>query len=150
MGFPTPNAQAVSSGTVRTTAIVNYFSAGGTQAPTSFPAQSGIKSTLSGALTANTLKTMLNITGSAGSMYVLGLVANDATSRALRLKVTIDGSVTPAFDANGGAATSNNGISAAVLSGNPIRWKSSCLVEISSSLTETDKLTLGYMYNLES
>lgn len=142
----------VSSGgaSVATTSIVNYFSSGGTQAPTSFPAQSGIKSTLSGALTADTLKTMLNITGSAGSMYVLGLVANDATSRALRLKVTIDGNATPSFDANGGAATTNNGISAAVLSGPPIKWKTSCLVEIASSLTETDKLTLGHMYNLES
>lgn len=149
--FSTSSMVSSGGASVATTSIVNYFSSGGTQAPTSFPAQSGIKSTLSGALTANTLKTMLNITGSAGSMYALGVTVADATARTVRLKVTIDGNGSASFDATSSSiTTSSNGISAAVLTGPPIKWKSSCLVEIASSLPETDKLTLGYMYNVES
>ena len=117
-------------------------------------------SALSGALTAATAKTMLNITGSAGEMAWLALYSADATSRTVRIRVTVDGVTSPyAFDSITSAFTNTDyGIiavgnttstSISTLSLN-LKWRSSLLVEIYSSLTETDKLTLAYNYALEA
>lgn len=141
-----------------TTSIVSYFSTAGiVGAPILAQQLSGTKTSLSGALTANTLKTMLNISGSAGCMPQLALTRVDATARTVRLKVTVDGiTIFDITDAN--TSTANVGIAAAgeysgtnnIADGEPIRWRTTCLVEIASSITETDKIQLLYKYHLES
>ena len=119
----------------------------------------GEKVTLSGALTANTLKTMLNISG-AGVLKACAVQALNATSRTLRLKITIDG--VAAFDP--GASAANTASNAAIIgvggtmpyNSSPIfviaferiPFNTSCLVEIASSLSETDNLALLYAYEL--
>lgn len=144
-----------------TTSIVNKFSVNGygTIAIGSVDA----KTTLSGALTANTLATILNITGTAGQMPALAVATNDATSRTIRVKVTVDG--TSVYDFTSAATTtSGNGVSIVgfntnlLLSGGstqmtasaPIKFRSSLKIEIASSLSETDKLTAYYKYNTEA
>lgn len=111
------------------------------------------KQVLSGALTANTLATALSITGS-GSISALYLKRKDATSRTIRLKVTLDGVVV--FDSTSAAAASaTQGILAigcmmasdsSVMNAAPIPFSTSCLVEVASSLSETDKLGIYYNY----
>jgi hypothetical protein len=110
------------------------------------------KTTLSGAMTAATLKTALSLTGQ-GTVSYIALRANDATSRTVRLKITIDGVVV--FDPGVSAAniTAGRGITAigattadgaSLQTGivlQPIYYNNSFLVEIASSLTETDSLT---------
>lgn len=119
-----------------------------------------VKAALSGALTANTAKQMIDITGSAGEMAWLSVFTNDVTSRTVRIRVTVDGVTTPyAFDSiTGSISAADNGIvvignitsaSISTISYN-LKWRSSLLVEIYSSLTETDKLTLHYNYALEA
>ena len=145
-----------------TTSIVNFQSTSPCTATVS-KAGSGanVKAALSGALTAATPKTMLNITGSAGEMAWLSVYAIDGTSRTVRIRVTVDGVTSPyAFDsitgtistADGGIIVIGNLVSATVISiiSLNLKWRSSLLVEIYSSLTETDKLVLQYNYALEA
>jgi hypothetical protein len=115
-------------------------------------AGSGQKDVLTGALTANTLSTVLSITGS-GVVNLLCAQSVDATSRTHRLKVTIDGVV--AFDATSAAiAAANKGIPAIGLFVNggatpvldQIPFNTSFLVEYASSVTETGKTTISYLY----
>jgi len=143
-----------------TSSIVNSQSTSPCTATTATGGGNGnVKLALSGALTAATAKTMLNITGSAGEMAWLSLYAVDATARTVRVRVTVDGVVSPyAFDSiTNSFSSANIGIivvgnltstSISTISLN-LRWNSSLLVEIYSSLTETDKLTLLYNYALE-
>lgn len=141
------------SGGVKTPkVIVNKYSVAGVT-PVVFNGVSSAKQVLSGALTANTLATALSITG-AGELNIVGVAAVDATSRTLRLKVTLDG--TSAFDCTSASnAIADRAIVAigTVAAGSTIPWvpqkvqfKSSCLVEIASSLTETDKLYIWLQY----
>ena len=127
--------------------IVNGCSSGAlSSAPTN-----STKTMLSGALTAGTLKTLLSITG-AGEINYLALLKTDATNRTIRLKVTIDG--VEVFDATSGAdATAYLGlvaIGSLISSAYPqlggVVFNVSLLVEVASSLTETDKLTLATIY----
>lgn len=143
-----------------TTSIVNLQSTSPCAPWGNSVTNANVKSTLSGALTANTAKTMINITGSAGEMGWLSLYNNDTTSRTVRVRVTVDGVTSPyAFDSiTTPFTTSNTGIlvigsiSSTAISIIPVslKWRSSLLVEIYSSLTETDKLTLQYYYTLEA
>jgi hypothetical protein len=117
-----------------------------------------VKAVLSGALTADTYKTMLDITGS-GVIGVCGVATVDNTSRAVGLKITIDGTV--AFEAVSSATTVVNagifGIGGAIITstsvyGNNISelvvFNTSLKVEISSTLNETDKVRVLYNYKL--
>ena len=133
--------------------IVNGFSSGGThtQVPTASVMQS-LKETLSGALTANTLATALSITG-AGSLEFLCLGTKDTTARTVRMKITLDGNV--AFDSTSDSvSTANYGIigvgfcssNSSVMDTGDIYFNVSCLVEIASSLSETDKISIRYQY----
>lgn len=119
----------------------------------------GYVSALSGALTASTPKVMISISGSAGEMPYLQVGTIDTTTRTVRIRVTVDGRSSPyAFDSTAvSIAPSSYGI---IVAGNsssvnispwstPIKWTNSLVVEIFSSLTETDKLYIGYRYNLE-
>lgn len=136
-------------GTRATRSITNICSPGGVNA---FANCAGGRNLLSGALTAATLKTLLSVSGS-GEFHFLGAYAADTTSRTIRLKVTLDGVVV--FDATTGAiTTTNSGVLAAgsYISGSsqanpgpPIRFSASALIEVASSLTETDKVGLSYI-----
>lgn len=100
----------------------------------------------SGALTANTLATMLTRTG-AGVVRFLALNVNDTTPRTIRLKVTIDG--TSVYDVTSGTITTlRSGIFAVgavydgttgVVLGN-LEYDTSLLIEACSSLTESGKI----------
>lgn len=112
----------------------------------------GFKSTLSGAMTANTLTTVLSVTGG-GVLNILGAIANDTTSRTIRMKLTLDGVVV--FDSTSSAITTaamggfcvGQGEQATVTAFyDAIPFTSSCLFEVASSLTETDKLTFYTRY----
>lgn len=139
-------------GAQATTSIVNAHSSGGTATSTSVAAAvtNGLKEVQSGALTANTLATVLSVSG-AGAIPALTAYTLDATARTVRLKVTVDG--TSVFDATSSSITSSGaGIFAAGYSssglvqfGEPIVFTSSLLVEVASSLTETNKVAIGYV-----
>lgn len=130
--------------------IVNYFSAGGATLY-AVPAWLPAKQTLSGALTANTLKTMLTISG-AGVLKFAGVQSLDTTSRTLRIKITLDGIVV--FDATsaattvsyatqvgvGGLTTYSQATPSFLPELERVPFNVSCVVEIASSLSETDKL----------
>ena len=114
----------------------------------------------SGALTADTAKTMLNLSGASGLMSLCALKSVDTTIRTITLKVTCDGNVV--YNAGLSTSAANFGHYACGVGGTsdtsgsltapslPIRFQSTMLVEITSSLTETDKLVLYYDYVLEA
>lgn len=133
-------------------AIVNAWSGGGVVA--AYPVYQGSnKLTLSGAVSAGVLVTALNLTG-AGVLKICAVQAQDATARTMRLKVTLDG--VAVFDATTASSTTASGIQLAVghmlgpvVSGgiytllpDRVHFNSSCLVEIASSLGETNKIGL--------
>lgn len=126
--------------------IINNYSSG--SAVTGFSLISAnTKEELSGALTAATLKTMVTHTGR-GRVNALVIYAKDSTARTLRCKVTVDGTVV--FDATSGSAATL-GFGMIVVGGavtnsvefQPIDYQESLLIEIASSLTETDKVAIG-------
>mgnify|MGYP006372658323 FL=1 len=114
------------------------------------------KEVLSGALTANTLATVLSLTGP-GEVPLLTSYTKDATARTVRTVVIVDG--VTVFDstsasisvAKRGAIVAGElaGVPGAatyyVTQGNPIRFSVSLVVQQASNLTETDKLALAYI-----
>lgn len=126
--------------------IINAFSSGGTATAYSLSSNNVLEQ-LSGSLTADTLKTMVSHTGR-GRVNALVIYAKDNTSRTLRCKLTVDGVVV--FDATSNAVASP-GFGMIVIGGaitnsvefQPIDYQESLLVEIASSLTETDKVAIG-------
>ena len=109
-----------------------------------------------GALTANTLKTALSISGK-GRLSFVGVRTGDATSRTLRLKITLDGVV--AFDSTSSAITTfSHGIlaigSLTIAGANywpipsDVYFNNSALVEVASSLTETSLVNVPVMYEV--
>jgi len=151
-------SQFFGAGALKPRSIVNAFSSGGTYTQLSNinagAIPSAVPSFLSGAVTANTLKTALSIIGR-GAISLLGLTTKDTTSRSIRLKLTLDGVVV--FDSTYTAVNAADSTMYAVglcLSGGtpalvnemPLFFDSSCLAEFSSSITETDKQALTYIY----
>lgn len=144
---------------VVTTNFVNRYTVSNTTTPSSVNAGFDTAAALSGALTANTYKTMLNIAGTSGNIPQLGLFCVDAATRVIKLRVTLDGAYTKEITSSSIAAI-NYGIIAVgttayttttyLIDGEPLRFKTSCLVEIQSSLTETDKIELRYKYFTEA
>jgi hypothetical protein len=136
-----------------TISIVNAHSSGGTQVGgLSGNSMPGARYVLSGALTAGALATMLDIPVGIGEVPLLALASLDGTTRTVRLRVTVDGVVV--FDATSSAITGGGqGIHAAgaltstgfFVPSLPIVFVRSFKVEIASSLSETDKLGLGYI-----
>lgn len=155
------SAMFPSSGTAAksTKSIVNKFSQAswaGVLLYTGYP-NGGIITATSGSMTAATLKTLLSVSGASGQMTYLSVRTADATSRTIRVKITVDGIV--ACDATSASISAANtggvwtGASTSALPANllpPIFWKSTLLIEYASSLTETDKLIVEYAYNTES
>lgn len=146
------------AGIRRTSSIINNFSSAGYGGQTIL-GDSGAIATLSGALTANTLKTMLNITSIGGVMTILAVKTNDNTARTLRVVVTVDGA--SAYDFT--SASMSSGSLGCQLAGKQrsetsnyyaitpnIVWTTSLKIEIASNLTETDKFTCYWLYNTET
>jgi len=146
------------AGTRRTASIVGPWSSAG-YTPSSIDADSSSVATLSGALTANTLKTLFNLTSLAGRVPKLAIKTNDASARTIRVVITVDGSAV--YDITS-ASTSANNVGACFagkartetsgyLGGQPdIVFTTSCKVEYASNNSETDKFTLYHIYNTES
>ena len=114
----------------------------------------GVNITTSGAQTANTLTTVLSLSGQ-GAIEFLCCASNDATSRTHRMVVTIDGSVI--YDGTTAAiATAINwltpigylfNVSASVVAvPEPLVFNTSLLVQYASSLSETSKTNFAYRY----
>lgn len=111
------------------------------------------KTLASGALTQDTLKSLISITGP-GRLSFLNCYTADTTSRTIRVKVVVDG--VTAVDVTS-AATTTSGAGIIVCgcdsegAGPEIVWNSSLDVSIASSVVggETDKLSIDYMYVLE-
>lgn len=149
------NMFPASTGALKSTrAIFNKMAISGTAGATLTTHIEGIN-TLSGAMTANTLKSFLSISGTGGEMPVLSVRTNDATARTIRVKITIDGL---AYDFTS-ASISASGVGVILAGSNssanpsftpPIRWKSTLIIEIASSVSETDKLTIEWIYNTEA
>lgn len=146
-----------------TTSIVNGYSSAGVG---SVAMNVGVesKAALTGSLTATVLATILNITGTAGQLSFLAIISADATSRTLRVKITVDGSSVWDFT-SAAITTAYNGLpilgyySAGIIGGgtaqmqahNPtVKFRSSLKIEVASSLTELDKSTVYYKYNTEA
>lgn len=115
-----------------------------------------VKTVLSGATTADVLKTILSLSGS-GVVSFLAVESVDATSRTHRLKVTLDGVVI--FDATTGAIASTSAMLVAIgalsqvaasapsiVTFEPMAFVSSLVIEYADSLSETDGATIGYRY----
>ncbi|OGT54237.1 MAG: hypothetical protein A3E01_00170 [Gammaproteobacteria bacterium RIFCSPHIGHO2_12_FULL_63_22] len=105
-------------------------------------------------MTANTLKTALTVTGS-GALNFFGLTCVDTTSRTMRIKITLDGVVVS--DATSAAIVTTdlggypigamfNATSNPIAVFDEIGFVSSCLIEIASSVTETDKFNVFMRY----
>ena len=114
------------------------------------------KEVLSGALTANTLATVLSLTGP-GEVPLLTSYTKDATARTVRTVVIVDGVTVFDFTsasigvAKRGAIVAGQlagvagGATYYVTQGNPIRFSVSLVVQQASNLTETDKIALAYI-----
>jgi len=149
------NMFPASTGALKSTrTIVSKYSINGAAGVT-VTANTAAISTLSGVMTLNTLKSFLSVSGSGGEMPLLTIRTNDATARTIRVKLTIDG--VPYDITSASISSSGNGL---VLAGSvaastiyytpPIRWKSTLVIEIASSASETDKLTIEWIYNTEA
>ncbi len=135
------------------TSIVNFFSAGGVQsAGLTATASSNTKETLSGAVTAATLKRLVNLTGR-GRVNLLTAYAKDATARTIRCQFIVDG--VTIFDATSSSVTAAGAglmvtgvvdTSSSTQVFQPIDFYSSCEVWVASSLTETDKAAVAINY----
>ena len=149
------------SGGRKIAAITNFCSAGGVAVAVPngsgslSPAGINGKRALSGALTAATLATALSITGR-GALNFAAVGTEDTTARTVRLKVTIDG--VSIFDATSSSVTAANqgliGVGAIYVGSTgtlqPVRFYTSCLVQIASSLTETDKISSVVNYEVDA
>ncbi len=114
------------------------------------------KEVLSGALTANTLATVLSLTGP-GEVPLLTSYTKDATARTVRTVVIVDGVTVFDFTSASISVAKRGAIVAGELAGipggggfyvtqgNPIRFSVSLVVQQASNLTETDKLALAYI-----
>jgi hypothetical protein len=144
------------------TSIVNRYSSGGVLSTNSLVSTSAV-ATLTGTVSANTLKTILNVTNSGGYLNLLFITAADTTSRTMRIKITMDGVVV--FDAISAACTAAGKGVVAVGSSHrqlattvpayeeavkplPTRFNTTCKVEIASSVSEVDLTAVYYDYTL--
>lgn len=146
-------SQVLGGGIQATKSLYNACSTAGYTAVTNLGENALARSSVSGALTANTLVDLINESGSAGYLSQLSIFTADATSRTLRIVVTVDG--TGIYDFTSSAITLAN--IGAVLAGNhssgnnsalpPIYYTNSIRVQYASSVTETGKFTISLARN---
>lgn len=143
------------------TSITNDYSAGGRATSYAIPqsalssSENTVKGILSGALTANVFSTILSITGK-GFISFLGVGTRDATARQISLRVTLDGVVI--FNAQSSSISgAGRGMIAigTMYSGTNytpeyFTFNNSLLVEVASTLSETDLVAISTIYGLRS
>ena len=110
---------------------------------------------LSGALTANTYANLISV-NTPGVLEICGLVPVDATARTITLSILVNGqeifvqgiatSATTSSLIGVGAPASKDGSNLVYVIPEPLRFTTSLLIRIKSTLTETDKLRLYYQY----
>lgn len=145
--------------------LTQFFSSGGVRpiaingrslpaAAASAPGNvSGVTLTTSGAVTANTLKTVLSVTGK-GALTWLGVRTENTSAKTARIRITLDGvvvydSTSPSDSTSGrwsiahGAADGSNWWPA--IEGIPLMYEASLLVQYACSITETDGVKFGYI-----
>lgn len=133
--------------------LYNACSTAGYTALTSMGSISTARTSTSGALTANTLVDLINESGSAGYISQLSIQTVDATSRTLRIVVTVDGaSIYDFTSAAISAANSGAVLAGAVSSANPqalppIYYTNSIRVQYASNQNETGKFTISLARN---
>ena len=143
----TGNSSALLGGSRPPLMLYNKWSIGGVVPGATNPVSTanGVK-TLSGALTAGTLKTLLTVSG-AGLIKLSAVYAVDTTARTMRLQLTIDGVVV--FNVTSGSCVTANAGMYAVGNMNTgtgseivenVVFNSSLTIEVASSLSETDKV----------
>lgn len=140
-------------GTGPVASIVNASSTAATAFPIASAAQNANAiAVLSGALTAGTLKTVLNATGRGRIGFAAVWHTSDATARTVRIKVTVDGVVVFDHAANNLSGQTAGLVAVGTIAGNLqwIEYRQSVLIEIASSLTETDKLSSAYVQEVWS
>lgn len=112
------------------------------------------KAELSGALTANTWKTVVNITTGAGVVKLANVFQMDTTARSLGIQISLEGVVVytnylvPAPTAGHGINAIGATLGASTWQLERIPFNTSFKLEIKSSLTETDKLAYMAIYDL--
>lgn len=146
-----------SGGQKATRSIVNRFTqAAWTPISITSNAAGGAISANSGAMTADTLKTLLSVSGVGTRVSHLSFRTADSTSRTIRVQITVDGIVVCNSTSSAITVGSDGGFWAGSRSnGDPpfipeITSNSTLLIEYASSLTETDKIIAEYIYNTEA
>jgi hypothetical protein len=112
----------------------------------------GLNTASSGSLSAGVFSTVLSRSNSAGFLHHFTAYTNDATSRDMSLKITIDGVVVfndtySSISASGTGYLISGVRSESSAARMPLlTWTNSILIEWASSLTESAKFTTQYMY----
>lgn len=113
--------------------------------------------TASGSVTATTFKNILSVTGSGGQLDMLALTSANATSKTMSLRVTVDGVVVFNGPTSTVAAAHSFVLLGALINGtpthllpDPVTWRSTLLIEYTSSVTETDGANVIYAYKLRA
>lgn len=119
---------------------------------------SNVKILAAATLVAGTLQTALTIPSGRGTLNICHAQTSNATSKSVRLKVTIDGRVI--FDSTSSVATNSavtavgfltineNSTPTYMITGQPIAFKSSLLVEVASSVTEATGINTMVNYEV--
>lgn len=146
MAFPRNGSNSAQIPVSSVTFLQNAVGTGATAA--------GTGAVLSGALTADTYKTILSIT-KPGVLRLAGVVAVDATARTVTIKVEVDGKTiaTSAYATSAGAQAAwavgywynSAGSTPTFIDEIPFN---TLRISVKSSLSETDKLNLNYAVNL--
>ena len=131
--------------------LVNYISTTGWNGIAILNTRGDVKAILSGALTANTLATLLTVTGG-GVVNLLTIKTVDATARTLRIQVVVDGatvldstSASISLGDQGGIAI-GGAVGVGYQVSDEVPFNTSFVVKVASSLTETDKIAIGVKY----
>jgi hypothetical protein len=158
VGTMQTDVTAIKTATVRVPKTINnacsVASFAGQALSTTVMAAGNVKAGLSGVMSANTFKTLLSVSGP-GQIDVAAITTADTTSRTIKMRITLDGVTAPyAFDPGMSAAitAADTGImpvGSLVTGGvipDPVVFNTSCLIEIASSLGETDKIKTYLKY----
>ena len=149
------------AGIINGTAVATFHRAQSSMATsiTGLIGTTAVTPTVTGALTANTLATVLSLSGK-GVISFAGCASFDATSRTHRMKITLDGVViydaTTAATTNVadyllpiGSVTNHATLSPGVIF-EPIVFNTSLLIEYASSVSETGKTYIATRYAARS
>ena len=138
-----------------TTSIVTAYSSGGVSTANLNTGARGIEAK-SGAGTANTLATILTVSGSGYMPYLVAYSASATPTHTVRVQVIVDG--VTAFDATSGTITTTAGTGIPVVDAVPadptyaggvawpIRFNTSLVVKVCSSQSGTDYAAIRYEY----